>query len=41
MSVSFNVVLKTIVNTKEYANVNESDYFNMSKKLLRISDYDM
>ena len=28
----------TILNTKESANVNESNYFNMSKKLIRLSE---
>ena len=32
------VARKAILNTKEYANVNESNYFNMSKTLIRISE---
>ena len=27
---------KAILNTKEYANVNQSNYFDMSEKMLRI-----
>ena len=36
LAVSSKDMWKTILNTKEYANVNVSNYFNMSKDLTRI-----
>ena len=36
LAISSKDMCKTILNTKEYANVNVSNYLNMSKDLTRI-----